>query len=733
MIVIGMSTTAATEVVTDGDSGKPKDLDNINNSSSSSNKKNDSSKTDPYASPGLPVVVPKDSSVNIVETDVILKSDALAKASSASLATAAAAAACVNHHSVVPDLMRVYESMTQTSSSGNSPAKNSSTNTNNNNNNELNTLLQPPSYADYLSQPPHHGTSTTVLPPHTAPTTQPYNNNYDPNDPTTTAAVVGNTLQQYYHGGAVAAPWGHYDAAATLSLAIPPPYSFPPPVAAAVAPYSTTAASMLPPSDNNNNNNSPADKNANTNNNNNTSGGGGRPVRVKRTMAAVDAEAGGGAAAGYDSSADGNSSACRGPNPKSRRKNNNKGGGGRKGSQHAPAAAAVEGKEDKNDGRWSKRFTWPDDLHRDFVSAIFDVGLKHASPSTVMEHMPPHEQITTERIKSHLQKYRLHRQKAKKEFMSSYQQTMEQIHTDGGVNNMTSLASGQVAAHLSYVSEHHPDPETEEPDDSDGVGRVATNEVNHTNDEQPKYPEETKHTQLQPTPVVPEEPTQDVFYLPKLTEAEKISPIGISLGYLMGLFFTLREQLDAQRLEQQETSIHAQPQEEQHVPAQQQLFDVFATEQEGRKMSATTLQNPTSVQSASRNNLEVNSLIKREMQSQMEFQNKMRALKQQELNKYTSKPGMDNNSNNNNNTMNSVAGSDSVHDHNTSDTRQSISNSNNDRTNHNKKHQDYQGAGEAGGADTSSNREHGVSLGEEDEFWNTSVVDDELFDFLMNS
>ncbi len=700
MIVTGMSTTAATEVVTDGDSGKQKDIDI---DSSKINSANDTSKTDQYASSGLSVV-PKESAANIVE-DVMMKSDALAKASSASLATAAAAAACVNH-SVVPDLMRVYESMTQTS--GSSPAKNSSTN-NNNNNNKLNTLLQPPSYTGYVSRP--HNTTSTGIPQPTAPPPL----YYDPNNPTAAA----NTL--YYNQAAQTVAqnlWGNYDAA-TLSLAIPPPYSFPP----QPPPYTGTASL---PSDNHNNNNSPsiAGKNAITNNINTSGGGGGRPVRVKRTMAAagLDAEAGG-AAAGYDSSADGNSSG-RGPTPKSRRKSK----GGRKG-HHAPAAAGpVEGKDDKNDGRWSKRFTWPDDLHRDFVSAIFDVGLKHSSPSTVMEHMPPHEQITTERIKSHLQKYRLHRQKAKKEFMSSYQQTMEQIHADGGVNNMTSLASGQVAAHLSYVSEHHPDPETEGPDDSDGIGIVVTNEAN-TNDEQ-KYQEETKNTQLQPTPVVPEEPTQDVFYLPKLTEAEKISPIGISLGYLMGLFFTLREQLDVQRLEQQETSMQAQSQEEEHVPGQQQLFDTFATDQEGRKMTATTLQNPTSVQSASRNNLEINSLIKREMQSQMEFQNKMRALKQQELNKYTSKTGMDNDSNNNN--MNSVAGSDSVHDHNTSDTRQSINN--NDRTN-NKNHHEYQGAGEAGGADTSaaSNREHGVSLGEEDEFWNTSVVDDELFDFLMNS
>jgi hypothetical protein len=51
-------------------------------------------------------------------------------------------------------------------------------------------------------------------------------------------------------------------------------------------------------------------------------------------------------------------------------------------------SSKVRKKGHNTDGRWSKRFTWPDDLHRDFVSAIFDVGLKHSSPSSILEHGP---------------------------------------------------------------------------------------------------------------------------------------------------------------------------------------------------------------------------------------------------------------------------------------------------------------------------------------------------------
>lgn len=76
------------------------------------------------------------------------------------------------------------------------------------------------------------------------------------------------------------------------------------------------------------------------------------------------------------------------------------------GSVSSTSKAKSRKKAKETDGRWSKRFTWPDELHRDFVSAVFDVGLKHSSPSTILEHMPKHPQITSERIKSHLQKFR---------------------------------------------------------------------------------------------------------------------------------------------------------------------------------------------------------------------------------------------------------------------------------------------------------------------------------------
>ncbi|KAG7388436.1 hypothetical protein PHYBOEH_007868 [Phytophthora boehmeriae] len=73
--------------------------------------------------------------------------------------------------------------------------------------------------------------------------------------------------------------------------------------------------------------------------------------------------------------------------------------------------------------RKTKRFIWPDDLHRLFVAAIFDVGLKNASPKALLSLMDaagPNAGLTTEHLKSHLQKYRLNYERSRAEFLEYY-------------------------------------------------------------------------------------------------------------------------------------------------------------------------------------------------------------------------------------------------------------------------------------------------------------------------
>ena len=45
-------------------------------------------------------------------------------------------------------------------------------------------------------------------------------------------------------------------------------------------------------------------------------------------------------------------------------------------------------------------------LHRDFVSTVFEIGLRHATPNAIVELVTPNLDITNARVKSHLQRYR---------------------------------------------------------------------------------------------------------------------------------------------------------------------------------------------------------------------------------------------------------------------------------------------------------------------------------------
>ncbi|CAM9188038.1 unnamed protein product, partial [Discosporangium mesarthrocarpum] len=56
--------------------------------------------------------------------------------------------------------------------------------------------------------------------------------------------------------------------------------------------------------------------------------------------------------------------------------------------------------------RPKKRFVWPDSLHRDFITAVFDVGLKVANGDTIAELLPNKERADPMCVKSSLQKMR---------------------------------------------------------------------------------------------------------------------------------------------------------------------------------------------------------------------------------------------------------------------------------------------------------------------------------------
>lgn len=90
------------------------------------------------------------------------------------------------------------------------------------------------------------------------------------------------------------------------------------------------------------------------------------------------------------------------------------------GSTPGGSRDSKEGKDGNSQQQNRRRFVWSVPLHQDFVAAVFDIGLKCASPKLLLEMMPVVDGLTSEHIKSHLQKYRLHRQRSREEFLKSY-------------------------------------------------------------------------------------------------------------------------------------------------------------------------------------------------------------------------------------------------------------------------------------------------------------------------
>jgi hypothetical protein len=221
---------------------------------------------------------------------------------------------------------------------------------------------------------------------------------------------------------------------------------------------------------------------------------------------------------------------------------------------------------------------------------------------------------------------------------------------------------------------------------------------------------------------------QDILTLPRLTEAEKQSPLGASIGYLMGLFFSLKQQVMTQRAAQaaaqsaiaptgvdSEGATPASTIYDSFVPGPTPSVEAFPLTTGGAPSSSTAATAAASASGASlvvsnpstRTNLEENNMMKREMQNQMAFQNKMRGLKQQELNKFRNFEGEKSAE-----YKTPVAVTFDPSNTVAMDALQ-------------------QGAGETDG-DADERRPRNFSIGLADDFWNTDVVDDQLFEFLMS-
>ncbi|GFH60662.1 hypothetical protein CTEN210_17138 [Chaetoceros tenuissimus] len=186
------------------------------------------------------------------------------------------------------------------------------------------------------------------------------------------------------------------------------------------------------------------------------------------------------------------------------------------------------------DGRWSKRFNWSEELHRDFVSSIFDIGLKNSTPATIQNYVASRGKFTSEQIKVHLYKYRILRQKSKRDFISL-----------GNHPNVTNLSDSSrdiesvSAASCSKYIEAAPIYQAFSNTSRDIEQKLVVSATAECDAAQSS--EEQNHEDI-----------NDGFHdgslpLIQLTKEEMCSPSGASFVYLTGLFQSLKEQLYEQR------------------------------------------------------------------------------------------------------------------------------------------------------------------------------------------
>ena len=226
-----------------------------------------------------------------------------------------------------------------------------------------------------------------------------------------------------------------------------------------------------------------------------------------------------------------------------------------------------------NDARWSKRFTWPDELHANFVSAIFEVGLKHASPSFILEHLSSspcstaddseydstvdsknHEDKTLNAIKIYLQKYRCCKPKSQKEFMENFSKREDNRKSPGDKKSKQIPYAGAIAAYLTFLSlaNEGKNKKITAPSHATNRNQIITvidppksggesSDVVSTGDEARNS---TSHSR------------GHGLVLPQLTEEEKQSPLGSAMAYFLGLFFSLQQQLAMQKKQNQSNEIN---------------------------------------------------------------------------------------------------------------------------------------------------------------------------------
>lgn len=216
-------------------------------------------------------------------------------------------------------------------------------------------------------------------------------------------------------------------------------------------------------------------------------------------------------------------------------------------------------KPSSRDNAVTNSHQWARKIHRDFVEAIFQVGIMHASPAIILENMSMrHKSLTSERVKSHLQKFRNSKSKSIKDFMKEYDAWMHKAMAVGAaaaaggaetrlaapgralvemVGSDNNMLGGDMPAYLTYSV-------------------LAEQESASDNASSPHAMAQKLVDQVLSAGAI-RQGSQKIAHtfsgieipLPALSEAERDSPLGIWFGHTISLLYSMTHHLMQQRLE----------------------------------------------------------------------------------------------------------------------------------------------------------------------------------------
>ena len=229
-----------------------------------------------------------------------------------------------------------------------------------------------------------------------------------------------------------------------------------------------------------------------------------------------------------------------------------------------------------NSNNGSSDGAWSEEIHRDFVASIFEIGLKNASPAVILENMTQKvETITSERVKSKLQKYRnnKNKEKSKNAFMMDYCEFLQKIQSiqAEGIGDTLVIArlledlacrypsqkslllSGDVAGDLTYcVMKESDQTKNASGSNHDSIGSSSVLPTNVLKKGAREYVDNYAGCPIQ---------------FPILTEIEKKSSLGIAMTFIAGLFLTMSQHLTRERARAQTIGLKKPPEDDNKAQA----------------------------------------------------------------------------------------------------------------------------------------------------------------------